>query len=132
MSIDENKTVVRNWVAARNRNDLEAALACWTEDTHGFLTQAFQQFTAAFPDIHIEINKLVAEGDQVVARCTLTGTHRAAWRGIPATGNLVEWYGIDLYTISNGRIAALDRAADNLAWLQQLGARLMWQDQVIE
>jgi steroid delta-isomerase-like uncharacterized protein len=132
MSIEENKAVVRNWVAARNKNDLEAALACWTEDTHEFVARAFQQFTVAFPDIHIEINTMVAEGDQVVARCTLTGTQRGVWRGIPATGNTVEWHGIDLYTISNGRIAALDRAADNLAWLQQLGARMLWQDQVIE
>ena len=132
MSIDENKTVVRNWVAARNRHDLEAALACWTEDNHESLAQAFHQFTAAFPDIHVEINEMVAEADKVVARWTITGTHRGAWRGIPATGNAIEWYGTDLYTISNGRIAALDRAADNFAWLRQLGAIMMWQDQIVE
>jgi predicted ester cyclase len=132
MSMDENKAVVQNWVAARNRNDLEVALACWTEDNHDWLAQAFQRFTTAFPAIHLEINEMIGEGDKVVARWTLTGTHRGVWRGIPATGNTVEWYGTDLYTILKGRIAALDRAADNLALLQQLGANLMWQDRIIE
>jgi steroid delta-isomerase-like uncharacterized protein len=132
MSIEENKTVVQNWAAARNRNDLDAALACWTKENHEWLAQAFRGFTAAIPDIHLEIKEMVAEGDKVVALFTLTGTQRGVWRGIPATGKTVEWHATDLYTFSNGRIASLDRAADNLTWLQQLGAVLMWQDQIIE
>jgi len=132
MSLDENKAVVRNWLAARNSNNLETALACWTDENHKWLIQAFNRFTTAFPDIHVTINELIAEGDNVVLLWTLTGTHRGVWRGIPATGNAIEWNATDLYTISDGKIASLDRAADNLTWLKQLGARLMWQDQIIE
>ena len=132
MSIDENKAVIKNWLAARNSNDLEAALACWTDDNHEWLAKAFHQFSTAFPDIHVTINQIIAEGDKVVVAWTLTGTHRGSWRGIPATGNTVEWKATDLYNISDGKIASLHRAADNLTWLKQLGAVLMWQDQIIE
>ena len=132
MSIDKHKAVVQNWLAARNSNNLEAALACWTGDNHKWLAQAFHRFSTAFPNIHVTINQIIAEGDKVVVSWTLTGTHRGVWRGIPATGNTVEWNATDIYTISDGRIASLDRAADNLAWLKQLGTILMWQDQIIE
>ena len=132
MSIDENKAVIQNWLAARNSHNLEAALACWTDENHEWLTQAFNLFTMAFPDIHVTTNDIVVEGDKVVGMWTLTGTHQGIWFGIPATGNPVEWKGIDVYTMVNGKIASLDRAADNLALFKQLGAVLMWQDQIIE
>jgi len=132
MSIDENKAVVQNWLAARNSNNLEAALVCWTDENHEWLTRAFHRFTTAFPDIHVTINEMIAEDDKVVVGWTLTGTHQGVWRGIPATGNAVEWNATDMYTISEGKIASLDRAADNLAWLKQLGAIMMWQNQIVE
>jgi Predicted ester cyclase len=132
MLIDENKAVVQNWVAARNSNDLEAALTCWKYENHEWLRKAFHGFSRAFPDLHVTINEIIGEGDKVVVSWTLTGTHRGVWRGIPATGHTIEWNATDMYTISDGKIASLHRAADNLDWLKQLGAVLMWQDQIIE
>ena len=44
----------------------------------------------------------------------------------------VQWSGIDIYTVVNGKIEALDRAADSLELLKQLGALLTWQDKVIQ
>jgi steroid delta-isomerase-like uncharacterized protein len=132
MSIDEKKAVIQNWVAARNSNNLEAALTCWTDENHEWLRKAFHSFYTAFPDLHVTIHEIIAEGDKVVASWTLTGTHRGVWRGIPATGHTIEWNATDMYTISDGKIASLQRAADNLALFKQLGAVLMWQDQIIE
>jgi predicted ester cyclase len=82
----------------------------------------FNQFTTALPDIHVSIHELIAEGDKVVARWTMTGTHCGVWDGIPATGNAVKWDATDIFTVANGKIASLVRAADNLAWLRQLEA----------
>jgi steroid delta-isomerase-like uncharacterized protein len=107
-------------------------LACWAEETHAWLRPAFNEFTAALPDIHVSLHELIAEGDKVVARWTMTGTHRGVWDGIPATGNAVEWDATDIFTVADGKIASLVRAADNLAWLKQLGVTAMWQDKVIE
>ena len=132
MSIEDNKALIHRWIQARNNSNLEAALACWADENHEWLTQAFNRFSAAFPDIHLTIEEIIAEGDKVVVRWTLTGTQRGVWRGIPATGNAVKWNATDIYTISNGKIASLVRAADNLAWLKQLGVTAMWQDKVIE
>jgi ketosteroid isomerase-like protein len=132
VSIENNKALIRRWIAARNNSDLEAALACWADDTHEWLTPAFNQFTVGIPDIHVTIEELIAEGDKVVANLTLTGTHRGVWDDIPATGNAVTWNTTDIYTVTNGKIASLVRAADELAWLKQLGVTAMWQDKVIE
>jgi steroid delta-isomerase-like uncharacterized protein len=132
MSIENNKEVIRRWIEARNNTDLEAALACWADETHEWLTPAFNEFTAGIPDIHLTIDDLIAEGDKVVVRWTLTGTHRGMWDGIPATGNAVRWNATDIFTVANGKITSLVRAADNLAWLKQLGVTAMWQDRVIE
>ncbi len=126
MSIEENKAVVQRWLDARNRSDLASALECWSTNNHAWITQAFGRFSAAFPDIHIAVDRLIAEGDTVVVAWTLTGTHSGAWRGIPATGKAVSWKATDIYTVTDGKIASLHRAADNLNWLKQLGAVLTW------
>lgn len=132
MSAEDNKAVVRRWIDARNRTDAEGALACWTDNNREWLGAAFNRFSAAFPDIHLAVNEMIAEGDKVVVLWTLTGTHRGAWRGIPATGKAITWNATDTYTISDGRIASLARAADNLVLLKQMGAVMTWQGKVIE
>src|SRR5687767_11036219 len=81
MSPAENKQVVQNWLAARNSNNLEAALACWTDENHEWLAQAFRLFTTAFSDIHVTINEMVAEGDKVVVSWTLLA-HNAAFGAV--------------------------------------------------
>ena len=63
----------------------------------------------------------------------LTGTHGGLYRGIPATGAVVRWRVIDIYTVANGRLTATHvREADSLQLLKQLGATAHWQGIVIE
>ena len=59
----------------------------------------------AFPDFHNGVEELVAEGDQVVARLTYTGTHRGDLFGIAATGRRVTYAGVAIFRIVEGRIA---------------------------
>jgi steroid delta-isomerase-like uncharacterized protein len=131
MSTEENKAVIQRWIAARNAHNLEAALALWTDDWHDRLAAAFNSVTESFPDVHITPNELLAEGDMVAVGWTFTGTHLGPYRDIPATGITVNWSGIDIYTVTDGRIASLVREADSLTVLQQLGANIIWQDRVI-
>jgi len=133
MSLEENKELVRRWVEARNNHDLPAALPLWVDEMHERLTRGFNRFTEAFPDLHVTIEEMIAEGDKVVLLWTLTGTHGGLYRGIPATGTAVRWQVIDIYTVANGRLTTTHvREADSLQLLKQLGVTAHWQEIVID
>ena len=121
MSVEENKAIVRAWLAARNVHDVEAAVAHWIEEQQADLRSSFNSFTTAFPDVQINVEDMIGEGDKVVVQWTFHGTHRGPFQGIPATGKIVEWDGLDLYIMTDGKIASLTRKADSRALLQQLG-----------
>ena len=77
---------------------------------------------AAFPDLEIAIEDLVAEGDTVAVRSTLRGTHWGELLGVPATGRRVAVGGMELYRLANGRIAERWAAIDIAGLLRQIGA----------
>lgn len=78
--------------------------------------------TEAFPDLRIAVEDLVAEGDRVVARWTLTGTHDGGeFAGVPPTGERVRVEGFNLHRIADGEIAEEWAVRDTLGLLQQLG-----------
>ena len=77
---------------------------------------------AAFPDLAIAIEGLVAEGDTVAVRSTLCGTHRGAFLGVPATGRRVAVAGMALYRLAGGRIIERWAVLDTLGLLHQLDA----------
>jgi predicted ester cyclase len=80
-----------------------------------------------FPDFHVTVDDLVAEGDLVVAHFTAQGTHQVAWQHpiigpIAARGTAVRWRGVRLFRIAEGTVTATWVYTDSLALLQQLGA----------
>ena len=79
-------------------------------------------FTSAFPDSRISIESCIAEGDKVVTRWTLTGTHQGMFQGIPPTGRSVKFTGIEFNRAVDGRLVEHWSMFDNLALLQQIGA----------
>jgi steroid delta-isomerase-like uncharacterized protein len=114
MSVEQNKAVVRRWIEARNTDDVETAVDQWTDDRQDGLRKAFNSFTEGFSGIQITVQELVAEGDKVATWWTFRGTHRGAFAGVPATGKMVEYGGVDLYTVANGKITSVRRVGDNL------------------
>lgn len=68
-------------------------------------TARIAAFRAAFPDIQFTIEDLVAEGDRVVFRCTVRGTQRGPFAGLPASGRPMTVGLIDAVRIADGRIA---------------------------
>ncbi len=78
-------------------------------------------FRAAFPDQWWEIHDLIAEGDKVVARTTMRGTHLGDFFGIPATGRSVTLPGVHVLRIADGRIAEHWGSNDDLGLMRQLG-----------
>ena len=79
-------------------------------------------FTGGFPDSRILIESCIAEGDTVVTRWTLTGTHQGAFQGIPPTGRPVKFAGLEFNRVVDGRFVEHHSIFDNVALLQQIGA----------
>lgn len=84
--------------------------------------QFFVSLHRAFPDLELIIEDQIAEGDQVVTRWTASGTHRAEFAGVPATGKQVVMYGIDIDRIANGKLVECWTKSDDLGLLMQIGA----------
>ncbi len=83
--------------------------------------QFWTDFRAAFPDLHFTIEETIAEGDKVVCRCTMRGTHRGEFMGIPATGKQVEVQGIDIAHFRGGKGVEHWASYDELGMMRQLG-----------
>lgn len=84
--------------------------------------EATAAFRSAFPNTYKDIEDLIAEGDRVVLRYGMTGTHEGEFEGIAPTGNDVSTTGIFIYRIEDGRIAESWLNYDGLSLLSQLGA----------
>jgi steroid delta-isomerase-like uncharacterized protein len=85
-------------------------------------SNSFSLFRRAFPDFHVTIDDMVAEGDKVAFRWTESGTHQGEYAGIAATGKHVTWTGMSVYRIAKGQIAEMWVSMDDLGLLRQLGA----------
>lgn len=75
----------------------------------------------AFPDLKFTIHDQVAEGDKVVTHFSATATHKGDFKGIPATGNKINFTGVDIDRISNGKFVECWTNIDELGLMQQLG-----------
>ena len=85
--------------------------------------QELRDLRASFPDIHWEVNDQIAEGDMVVNRFTITGTHTGApFMGVPASGKRFEMKGLGIDRVVDGIVRQGWDVADWHGLLQQLGA----------
>ena len=75
----------------------------------------------AFPDLHLTIEDVIAEGNKVVGRQTATGTHRGEYMSRPPTGKSVTYNEIFIFRFVNGRIAEIWGVVDVLSQMKQLG-----------
>ncbi len=75
----------------------------------------------AFPDLSVTVEDTVADGDKIVVRYTIQGTHRGELMGIPATGKSGEIAGISMVRLANGKVVEEFSLADMMMLFQQLG-----------
>jgi steroid delta-isomerase-like uncharacterized protein len=78
-------------------------------------------FRAAFPDLVMSVDTVIAQGDLVAEVLTLRGTHTGTFLGIPATGRSIEIKSVNLCRIEDGLVRERWGASDDLGMLQQLG-----------
>lgn len=78
-------------------------------------------FRAAFPDLEHTTDEILSADEWVVERFTTRGTHLGEFEGIPPTRKRVEFTGMSVFRIDEGRIAEERTAVDLLALMRQLG-----------
>jgi steroid delta-isomerase-like uncharacterized protein len=120
MSIEANKEVIRRYFAAWADTDVERALASLDEIIHpNFVDHAayegqaagiegvrefWRKWRTAFPDFTVQVHDTIAEGDRVVTRWSMEGTHLGEYDGIAPTGKRIGHSAISIDRIENGLI----------------------------
>ena len=117
MSTEQNKAVVRRFMtevlATGNIDLVDELLApdymnrAYNTNREGF-KPLLSAMRSAIPDLHFEIQELVAEGDAVVARFTGGGTNTGSLMGMPPTGKSFSARGLTYYRLANGKIVEDD------------------------
>ena len=85
------------------------------------LKQTVTMFRTAFPDLQFSVEDMIAEGDKVVSRITMRGTHKGEFMGIPATGKTITVQAIDIIRFANGKAVEHWGVTDSAAMMEQLG-----------
>jgi steroid delta-isomerase-like uncharacterized protein len=84
----------------------------------------FTKLRAAFPDMKIAVETLVADEDNVAFAYTLTGTHNGDFNGIQATGKKIKARGMQISKFKDGQMVERWGSSDELGILKQLGAEI--------
>ena len=82
-----------------------------------------EMYRAAYPDTHLAIGEMIAEGDLVAMTWTATGTHQGELMGAPGTGRALELKGINIFRIRDGRIVERWGRLDEKGLAEQLSGR---------
>lgn len=75
-----------------------------------------------YPDLCIETERQISEGEWVATCITARGTHRGRWLGIKPTGKAVAFTGVNIDRVVDGRIVEHGGAANMLGPLLEIGA----------
>ena len=132
-AIEENKRIARRAVEAFNEQHLDIFDEVFAEDVVDHTPsgetkgrdgprEGLETLYAAFPDLEITIDELIAEGDTVAMRSTHRGTHEGTFMDIEPTGNQFEIENMVFARFENGMVVERWIQADVLVLLQQLGA----------
>ena len=79
-------------------------------------------YRAAFPDLHLSNDDIIISGDRAALRWSATGTHEGDQLGVPATHKTVQFTGIDILRLENGRIVERWGESNGLEVMQQIQA----------
>jgi steroid delta-isomerase-like uncharacterized protein len=135
---EENRTLIRRWFEeVWNKGRAEAIDELFADGAvaHGLAGAGgeglrgpegfrpfFQRFREDFPDIEVVVEDTVAEGDKVAARCSVRGRHQSNKLGYAATNQPVDFTGICIVRIADGKIVEAWNNFDFMTMFQQIGA----------
>jgi steroid delta-isomerase-like uncharacterized protein len=129
---EENRALARRcWEIVNQHNpdlidEMYTPDFVWHEpDRDIYGSEEAKQFVAtffeAFPDLNVTVEDEIAEGDKVVTRWTIRGTHQGELMGIAPTEKQIELKGITIHRFEGDKIVEEWERYDNLGMMQQLG-----------
>lgn len=134
MSAEQNKAAIQRFIERFNQGDIGAVDDFVTEHVvyhnappglaagiEGY-RQLIGMWLTAFPGVRVTVDDLISEGEQVVARLTVRGSHGGDLMGMAPTGKSVEVGVITIMRFEDGKLAEEWEQVDMLGMLQQLGA----------
>ncbi len=138
MSAEENKALIRRWIEGLNQRnlaihddifapDVVVHVAPGRQTSGAAHKQVMAVLLAAFPDLRITLEDLIAEGDKVVTRVRCQGTYQGRWQGpgglqeIAPTGQPATFGAMRIYRIAGGKVVEHWGETDFLGLTRQLG-----------
>jgi steroid delta-isomerase-like uncharacterized protein len=134
---EKNKALIQRWFQeVWNQGDSKVIDELLAEDAviHGLVDASgnpvtglpafhefHSQFRGAFPNINVSVDDVIADGDRVVARCSVRGTHTGDHLGFAPTDATIQFGGIAIVRIKDGKIIEAWNQFDFLTMNKQLG-----------
>lgn len=134
MPSQQNIDALQQAVLRFKVRDLEGHLKLYNSAVihHGFsnrirpgvagLKDHYTSLLKGFPDMRIDIDDIIAEGEKVVHRFMFSGTHKGEFLGVPATGKLVRAAGVHIHLFQNAHAVEVWQILDTFAFLSEIGA----------
>ena len=128
-----NKAIIARYVEATNAGELDLFDEFVAQDYlehepmpgqgrgRADLKKSYVAFNGPFPDLNYIFEDLIAEGDLVVGRGVISGTHKGEFFGVPGTGKLIKWTGTRLFRLKNGMVTEGWINLDMMGMMQQMG-----------
>lgn len=128
---NDNKDVVRAYLNDFNKRDGEALAEHLADDVveHGIheelhgpdeIVEYLDAHFEMFPDYSGTTDAIIADGDLVAVRYTVSGTHTGEYKDVEPTGHNAEWTGMAMYRVQDGTITEIWLEEDRLGLLDQL------------
>ncbi len=134
MSIEENRAIARRFIQVWGKGSLDiidelsdsslsVQYPIMPQIVRGnkMFKKVMENFRSAFPDSDLQIDEEIAENDKVVIRWRFSGTHKGNLLGIAPTHKRVNWTGITIYKIVEGKVVQERGEEDSLGFLRQIG-----------
>jgi predicted ester cyclase len=86
------------------------------------LRDHYTRLLKGFPDMRVEIDDILADGEKVAHRFTFYGTHRGEFLGVPPTGKMVTAAGIHINLFAAGKCIEVWQVLDTFRFLTEIGA----------
>jgi steroid delta-isomerase-like uncharacterized protein len=136
MKIDDNKALVRRWFEeVWNQGREDTIDEMYTSDGVSFglggantevrgpaeFKIFFRNLRSAFPDTHVRLLDILAEGNEVAVRFEVQATHTGNGLPFPPTGRAVKFSGMSILEVSDGKLTKGWNCWDQLGMLIQIG-----------
>ncbi len=130
----ENIEALQQATARFRARDLDGHLKLYSNSVvhHGFssrirpgvagLKDHYIALLKGFPDMRIDVDDIIAEGEKVVHRFMFFGTHKGEYLGLAPSGKMVRAAGVQIHLFRDGHAVEVWQVLDTFTFLSEIGA----------